>query len=81
MLLIGYSSDRHPLRAAAVETRSVDSCGPSISLCCYHLKFAYRWFCRLDLADPVPYHSTFSKDWNGRLRDSDLLQRLFKATV
>ena len=23
-----------------------------------HLNLAYRWFCRLDLADPVPNHST-----------------------
>lgn len=27
-----------------------------------HLNLAYRWFCRLDLADPVPDHSTFSKN-------------------
>jgi len=26
-----------------------------------HLNLAYRWFCRLDLADPVPDHSSFSK--------------------
>ena len=25
------------------------------------LNLAYRWFCRLDLTDPVPDHSTFSK--------------------
>ena len=24
-----------------------------------HLNLAYRWFCRLDLSDPVPNHSTF----------------------
>lgn len=23
-----------------------------------HLNVAYRWFCRLDLSDPVPNHST-----------------------
>lgn len=27
-----------------------------------HLNLAYRWFCRLDLADRVPDHSTFSKN-------------------
>jgi len=27
-----------------------------------HLNLAYRWFCRLDLSDPVPNHSTFSKN-------------------
>ena len=24
-----------------------------------HLNLAYRWFCRLDLSDPVPNHSTW----------------------
>lgn len=27
-----------------------------------HLNLAYRWFCRLDLIDAVPNHSTFSKN-------------------
>jgi transposase len=27
-----------------------------------HLNLAYRWFCRLDLADRIPDHSTFSKN-------------------
>ena len=26
------------------------------------LDLAYRWFCRLDLTDPIPDHSTFSKN-------------------
>ena len=30
-----------------------------------HLNLAYRWFCRLDLADRVPDHSTFSKNRHG----------------
>ena len=34
-----------------------------------HLNLAYRWFCRLDLGDPVPDHSTFSKNRHGRFRD------------
>jgi transposase len=46
-----------------------------------HLNLAYRWFCRLDLADPVPNHSTFSKNRHGRFRDSDLLRHLFETTV
>ena len=46
-----------------------------------HLNLAYRWFCRLDLTDPVPDHSTFSKNRHGRFRDSDLLRQLFEATV
>ena len=27
-----------------------------------HLNLAYHWFCRLDLGDAVPDHSTFSKN-------------------
>ncbi len=27
-----------------------------------HLGLAYRWFCRLDLTDRTPDHSTFSKN-------------------
>jgi transposase len=46
-----------------------------------HLNLAYRWFCRLDLTDPVPDHSTFSKNRHGRFRDSDLLRQVFEATV
>ena len=30
-----------------------------------HLNLAYRWFCRLGLEDPVPDHSTFSKNRHG----------------
>ncbi len=46
-----------------------------------HLNLAYRWFCRLDLTDCVPDHSTFSKNRHGRFRDSDLLRHLFETTV
>ena len=46
-----------------------------------HLNLAYRWFCRLGLDGRVPDHSTFSKNRHGRFRDSDLLRRLFEATV
>ena len=45
------------------------------------LHLAYRWFCRLELTDPVPDHSTFSKNRHGRFRDSDLLRKLFEASV
>jgi transposase len=39
------------------------------------LHLAYRWFCRLELDDKVPNHSTFSVNRHGRFRDSgaDLL--------
>lgn len=46
-----------------------------------HLNLAYRWFCRLDLTDPVPDHSTFSKNRHGRFRDSNLLRHLFETVV
>jgi transposase len=46
-----------------------------------HLNLAYRWFCRLGLDGDVPDHSTFSKARHGRFRDSDLLRKLFEATV
>ncbi len=46
-----------------------------------HLNLAYRWFCRLDLADPVPDHSTFSKNRHGRFRESDLFRRLFEEVL
>src|ERR1700676_374502 len=36
------------------------------------LHLAYRWFCRLDLDDKAPDHSTFSLNRHGRFRDSDL---------
>ena len=46
-----------------------------------HLSLAYRWFCRLDLDDAVPDHSTLSKNRHVRFRDSDLLRKLFETTV
>jgi transposase len=45
------------------------------------LNLAYRWFCRLDLDDAVPDHSTFSKNRHGRFRDSDLLRMVFERVV
>ena len=44
-----------------------------------HLNLAYRWFCRLDLNDRVPDHSTFSKNRHGRFRKSELLRHLFEG--
>jgi len=46
-----------------------------------HLNLAYRWFCRLDLSDVVPDHSTFSKNRHGRFRESDLFRRLFEEVL
>jgi hypothetical protein len=45
------------------------------------LHLAYRWFCRLNLEDKVPDHSTFSVNRHGRFRDSDLLRQVFEAVV
>lgn len=47
MLLLGYAMGIRSERRLCEEV---------------HLNLAYRWFCRLDLADPVPDHSSFSKN-------------------
>jgi len=62
MLLLGYAMGIRSERRLCEEV---------------HLNLAYRWFCRLDLADPIPNHSTFSKNRHGRFRDSDLFRHLF----
>jgi transposase len=46
-----------------------------------HLNLAYRWFCRLELDEPVPNHSTFSKNRHGRFRANDTLRCLFEAVL
>ena len=46
-----------------------------------HLNLAYRWFCRLGLNDPVPDHSSFSKNRHGRFRDGDTFRHLFENSV
>jgi len=46
-----------------------------------HLNLAYRWFCKLDLSDPIPDHSTFSKNRHGRFRDSEVLRYVFETVV
>src|SRR5205823_11532178 len=45
------------------------------------LHLGYRWFCRLELDDRVPDHSTFSVNRHGRFRDSDILRQVFEAVV
>ncbi len=66
MLLVGYSFGIRSERRLCEEV---------------HLNLAYRWFCRLDLADRIPDHSTFSKNRHGRFRESELLRHLFEKTV
>jgi transposase len=45
------------------------------------LHLGYRCFCKLDLEDKVPHHSTFSENRLGRFRDSDLLRHIFERVV
>src|SRR6202035_3605377 len=45
------------------------------------LHLAYRWFCKLDLDDKVPHHSTFSVDRLGRFRQSEILRHIFERVV
>lgn len=46
-----------------------------------HLNLAYRWFCRLDLEDEVPDHSTFSKNRHGRFRASGAFRHVFESVL
>ncbi len=46
-----------------------------------HLNLAYRWFCHLGLDGKVPDQSTFSKNRQGRFRESDLFRRVFETVV
>lgn len=66
MLLVGY------IMGIRSERRLCDE---------VHLNLAYRWFCKLDLTDAIPDHSTFSKNRHGRFRDSDLLRHVFESVV
>ena len=45
------------------------------------LHLAYRWFCKLDLDDKVPHHSTFSVNRLGRFRESEILRHVFERVV
>jgi transposase len=66
MLIIGYCFG---LRSERRLTQEVE------------LHLAYRWFCRLDLDDTVPHHSTFSENRLHRFRDSDVLRYIFERVV
>jgi transposase len=46
-----------------------------------HLNLAYRWFCHLGLEDPIPNHSTFSKNRHGRFRDSEAFRQVFEGVL
>ena len=45
------------------------------------LHLAYRWFCRLDLDDRIPHHSTFSENRLHRFRESDVFRHIFERVV
>ena len=45
------------------------------------LHLGYRCFCKLDLTDKVPHHSTFSINRLERFRDSDILRHVFEHVV
>jgi transposase len=46
-----------------------------------HLNLACRWFCHLGLEQPVPDHSTLSKNRHGRFRDSAAFRQLFESVL
>jgi hypothetical protein len=66
MLVIGYSFGIRSERRLCEEV---------------HLNLAYRWFCRLGLDEPVPDHSTFSKNRHGRFRQSEAFRHVFEAVL
>ena len=66
MLIIGYC---YGLRSERKLTQEVE------------LHLAYRWFCRLDLDDKVPHHSTFSENRLHRFRESDVFRHIFEHVV
>jgi transposase len=45
------------------------------------LHLGYRWFCKLDLTDKIPHHSTFSINRLERFRESDILRHVFERVV
>jgi transposase len=66
MLIVGYC---YGLRSERRLTQEIE------------LHLAYRWFCRLDLDDKVPHHSTFSENRLHRFRESDVFRHIFERVV
>jgi transposase len=66
MLIVGYC---YGVRSERRLTQEVE------------LHLAYRWFCKLDLEDEIPHHSTFSANRLGRFRESDVLRHVFERVV
>jgi transposase len=66
MLLIGYCYSIRSERKLCEEVQ---------------FNLAYKWFCHLGLDDPVPDHSTFSKNRYGRFRESQIFRLVFEHVV
>jgi transposase len=66
MLIVGYC---YGVRSERRLTQEVE------------LHLAYRWFCRLDLDDKVPHHSTFSENRLHRFWESDVFRHVFERVV
>jgi len=66
MLLIGYCLGIRSERQLCMEVK---------------LNLAYRWFCKLSISDPVPDHSTFSKNRHGRFRESEAFRFVFEHVL
>src|SRR5689334_2779229 len=66
MLIVGYC---YGIRSERKLTQEVE------------LHLAYRWFCKLDLDDKVPHHSTFSENRLHRFRESDVFRHIFERVV
>jgi transposase len=66
MLIVGYC---YGIRSERRLTQEVE------------LHLAYRWFCKLDLEDEIPHHSTFSLNRLGRFRESNVLRHVFERVV
>ena len=66
MLLIGYCLGICSERQLCMEVQ--------LSLAC-------RWFCKLSISDPVPDHSTLSKNRHGRFRESEAFRHVFEQVL
>jgi transposase len=66
ILLIGY------LYGITSERKLVEELG---------MHLAWRWFAGLGFHQPIPHHSTFSKNRHGRFQESKLFEQLFERIV
>jgi transposase len=66
ILLIGY------LYGITSERKLVEELG---------MHLAWRWFTGLGFDQPIPHHSTFSKNRHGRFLESNLFRQLFEEIV